>query len=135
MKTSNRRMTPRTAVRTTTANIVIDQESAHLAADLNLPDAARALVIFAHGSGSSRLSPRNAFVASSLNESGFATLLADLLTPGEEAIGRVTAGLRFDIPLLARRLAAVTAWSRSRSDIRGLAVGYFGASTGAAAAL
>ena len=103
--------------------------------DLTLPDGARAIVLFAHGSGSSRLSPRNRHVADLLNEAGLATLLVDLLTPEEEMTDARTARLRFDIRLLAQRLVEVTDWLRERAETRGLRVGYFGASTGAAASL
>ena len=91
----------------------------------------RALVIFAHGSGSGRMSPRNNYVAKALRASGLATLLLDLLTP-EEEIRRSNV---FDIPLLANRLSVATAWARQRAEISGLPIGYFGASTGAGAAL
>jgi putative phosphoribosyl transferase len=103
--------------------------------DLGLPDGARGIVLFAHGSGSSRLSPRNRHVARLLNEAGLATLLVDLLTPEEEAFDARTARLRFDIDLLAERLVEVTDWLGDRAETRGLRLGYFGASTGAAAAL
>jgi len=103
--------------------------------DLDLPDGARGIVLFAHGSGSSRLSPRNRHVARLLNEAGLATLLVDLLTPEEEAFDARTARLRFDIDLLAERLVEVTDWLGDRAETRGLRRGYFGASTGAAAAL
>ena len=102
-----------------------------LSGRLVLPDAARGLVVFAHGSGSSRHSPRNIQVAQALNDAGFATLLFDLLTPPEE---RLRANV-FDIPLLAERLALVTEWIDRDSDLAALPLGYFGASTGAAAAL
>ncbi len=98
---------------------------------LTVPDRARGLVVFAHGSGSSRHSPRNRFVAAVLHDAGLATLLFDLLVPEEEA-HRANV---FDIGLLAGRLVAVTRWLRSQPDVQGLRVGYFGASTGAAAAL
>jgi pimeloyl-ACP methyl ester carboxylesterase len=95
-----------------------------------------ALVIFAHGSGGGRLSPRNRAVAAAIRAAGIGTLLFDLLTEEEEIVDSQTAELRFDIPLLARRLEAVTEWVVARHlDEHGLAVGYFGASTGAAAAL
>ena len=97
--------------------------------------AARGLVIFAHGSGSSRQSPRNRFVARAMQHAGFATLLIDLLTGAEERIDRATAELRFDIPLLARRLVAATEASRGWDETWRLRFGYFGASTGAAAAI
>lgn len=102
---------------------------------LALPEKSQGLVLFAHGSGSSRHSPRNQFVAELLNDGGLATLLLDLLTPQEEAIDRATAELRFDIGLLAGRLVAVTRWVRAQAPLEGLNLGYFGASTGAAAAL
>lgn len=101
------------------------------ARDLNLPDGAAGLVIFAHGSGSSRLSPRNRQVAGALNEAGLATLLFDLLTPEEEVDRRNV----FDIALLAERLIVATRWARSEAALKALPAGYFGASTGAAAAL
>jgi len=102
---------------------------------LGLPKVASGLVLFAHGSGSSRHSPRNQFVARSLNDRNLGTLLLDLLTPQEEAIDRNTGKLRFDIGLLARRLAAATRWVRAQPGLQSLNLGYFGASTGAAAAL
>jgi putative phosphoribosyl transferase len=102
---------------------------------LGLPENASALVLFAHGSGSSRHSPRNRYVADALGEGEIATLLLDLLTPQEEAVDRTTGALRFDIGLLARRLVAATQWVRERPALRDLRVAYFGASTGAAAAL
>jgi putative phosphoribosyl transferase len=106
-----------------------------LAGDLTMPDGAEAIVLFAHGSGSSRLSPRNRLVATQLAQAGLATLLFDLLTPAEEDEDRVSGALRFEVPLLAERLARATDYVRTHSDTRRLAVGYFGASTGAAAAL
>ena len=99
--------------------------------DLTVPDQPHGVVAFAHGSGSSRLSPRNRQVAQTLNSDGFATLLFDLLTPEEE---RDRANV-FDIPLLGRRLAAATGWLRRQPETSELPLGYFGASTGAAAAL
>ena len=106
-----------------------------LDADLSLPDAARGLVLFAHGSGSSRFSPRNRHVARQLNQAGLATLLADLLTPNEEATDEQTRHLRFDIALLAERLVGVTDWLTGQADRAALRIGHFGASTGAGAAL
>jgi predicted alpha/beta-hydrolase family hydrolase len=103
--------------------------------DLTLPTAAHAVVLFAHGSGSSRHSPRNKFVAEMLNRGGLATLLIDLLTAEEERVDIRTADYRFDIPLLAGRLVAATDWAADVPSLSGLAAGYFGASTGAAAAL
>jgi dienelactone hydrolase len=102
---------------------------------LGVPPGARGVVVFAHGSGSSRHSPRNRHVASVLREHGIATLLADLLTAHEEAVDAQTGHLRFDIAFLADRLAAVTDWLMQRPEVRNLTLGYFGASTGAAAAL
>jgi putative phosphoribosyl transferase len=109
--------------------------SVTLEGDLNLPKGARGVVLFAHGSGSSRHSPRNRLVARLLNEAKLATLLVDLLTPQEEAIDVQTARLRFDIPLLATRLIGATDWLARHPDTRALRFGHFGASTGAAAAL
>jgi pimeloyl-ACP methyl ester carboxylesterase len=106
-----------------------------LAGDLAIPEAAVGVVLFVHGSGSSRLSPRNRMVAHHLQQGALATLLFDLLTPWEEAVDRRTGDLRFDIGLLAGRVAGVTRWLRDDRDTRHLAIGYFGASTGAAAAL
>lgn len=106
-----------------------------LAADLHLPENARGLVIFAHGSGSSRFSSRNRQVADFLNKGTLATLLLDLLTPGEERVDARTAEFRFDIPRLARRVVAAADWAGHHSALGDLPLGYFGASTGAAAAL
>src|SRR5437870_9751803 len=103
--------------------------------DLNISDNSTAIVVFAHGSGSSRHSPRNKYVAGVLNEGGMSTLLIDLLTPDEEVVDLETAHLRFNIDLLAERLSVVTNWLRSQSATEKLHMGYFGASTGAAAAL
>ena len=103
--------------------------------DLTIPEGATGLVLFAHGSGSSRLSPRNRYVAGELRRAGLGTLLFDLLTPTEEQEEALNAALRFDIPLLATRLGAVTDIVGRRPDTRNLRIGYFGASTGAAAAL
>jgi putative phosphoribosyl transferase len=104
-------------------------------ADLAVPDNARGIVLFAHGSGSSRLSRRHRAVAAALQSNGIATLLVDLLTPDEEAQDIVTREHRFDIDLLASRLVAATHWLVREPRTRILPVGYFGASTGAAAAL
>ena len=106
-----------------------------LEGELAAPEEARGLVDFAHGSGSSRHSPRNQFVAGVLNRAGFATLLFDLLTESEEATDRITAQLRFNIPLLAERMSRATEWVERQPLVEDLPVGYFGASTGAAAAL
>jgi putative phosphoribosyl transferase len=102
-----------------------------LAGNLRLPEAVTGLVIFAHGSGSSRLSPRNRQVAESLNQTGLATLLFDLLTEKEELDRRNV----FDVELLAERLVTMTRWAEGEEKLSSLPVGYFGASTGAAAAL
>src|SRR5206468_10262577 len=103
--------------------------------NLTLVDGASAIVLFVHGSGSSRHSPRNQFVARTLNKAGLATLLFDLLTPEEEAIDTRTAELRFDIKLLAERLVHATNWAKRQQRTRNLRIGYFGPSTGGAAAL
>jgi dienelactone hydrolase len=108
---------------------------AALGGDLARPARARGVILFAHGSGSSRHSPRNRAVARVLRESGLATLLIDLLTPPEEAEDALTGHLRFDIALLARRLEAATAWLHEEPSTADLPVGYFGASTGGGAAL
>jgi dienelactone hydrolase len=106
-----------------------------LSADIAVPDHAKGLVLFAHGSGSSRHSPRNRHVADVLNRGAIGTVLTDLLTEDEETIDIRTAELRFDIPLLGRRVAAVTDWIEKQPGLNNLGLGYFGASTGAAAAL
>src|SRR6266704_6138722 len=103
--------------------------------NLNIPVNATALVLFAHGSGSSRHSPRNQFVARTLNDTGLATLLFDLLTPEEELVDTRTAELRFDIDLLAKRLVHATKWAKRQEQTRDLRMGYFGSSTGGGAAL
>jgi len=121
--------TPRQrALRIAAGAVVLD-------ADLNLPDPARGLVLFAHGSGSSRFSPRNRHVAQLLNRAGLATVLADLLSPQEERLDERTRQMRFDIGLLAQRLVAGIDALRGDDATAGLAIGLFGASTGAAAAL
>jgi dienelactone hydrolase len=106
-----------------------------LEGDLAIPEGAGGIVLFAHGSGSSRQSPRNRFVAETLVDGGLATLLFDLLTEEEEYQERVTRHLRFDIGLLARRLVGATDWVLQQPEARALKVGYFGASTGGGAAL
>ena len=106
-----------------------------LEGNLSLPERAGGVVLFAHGSGSSRHSPRNRHVARMLNRANLATLLVDLLTPEEEALDVRTAHLRFDIGLLTGRLIGATDWLTQHPDTRHLRVGYFGASTGAGAAL
>jgi putative phosphoribosyl transferase len=106
-----------------------------LTGELVIPASARGLILFAHGSGSSRFSPRNRFVAHVLQQHGLATLLVDLLTPEEEAVDAETGHLRFDIDLLAGRLVAIIDWLRRRKDTVSLPIGLFGASTGGGAAL
>jgi putative phosphoribosyl transferase len=103
--------------------------------NLNIPEGATGLVVFAHGSGSSRHSPRNQFVARTLNNAGLATLLFDLLTQEEEAVDLRTREHRFNIGLLAERLVYATTWARQQEETRDLRIGYFGSSTGGAAAL
>jgi dienelactone hydrolase len=109
--------------------------SVTLEGNLTLPKESQAIVLFAHGSGSSRHSPRNRYVARLLNEANLATLLIDLLTPHEEVVDARTAQLRFDIDLLAERLVDATDWLTQFPGTKHLRIGYFGASTGAAAAL
>ena len=106
-----------------------------LAGDLTIPPAAQGVVLFAHGSGSSRHSPRNQFVARAIQDSGTGTLLFDLLTSEEETEDAQDGHLRFDIELLAGRLVAATRWIAHHAATRHLGIGYFGASTGGAAAL
>ena len=115
--------------------VVIPVDGILLDGELAVPDRAQGLVLFAHGSGSSRKSPRNQAVASLLQGSGMATLLFDLLTPAEEHADEFTGRYRFDIPFLAERLVAATEWALDEDATGDLPVGYFGASTGAAAAL
>lgn len=103
--------------------------------DLTLGENAQGLVIFVHGSGSSRRSSRNRYVAKLLNDARFATLLADLLTPDEEALDARTAALRFDIPMLAERTVNMIDWACAHTQTKHLPIGLFGASTGAAAAI
>jgi putative phosphoribosyl transferase len=106
-----------------------------LGADLAIPKPAKGVVIFAHGSGSSRHSSRNRFVAAQLQAAGLATLLMDLLTESEESVDSISGHLRFDIGLLAERLTGATEWVNGEPATRALPVGYFGASTGGSAAL
>ena len=106
-----------------------------LGGDLIVPDSARGIVVFAHGSGSSRFSRRNQYVACVLQEEGFATLLFDLLTREEEMLDEETGEYRFNIRLLVDRMKSSTRWLLKNDDVKDLNVGYFGASTGAAAAL
>jgi putative phosphoribosyl transferase len=115
--------------------VVIPAGVEALPGDLFIPEGARGFVLFAHGGGSSRRSPRNRFIAKALQGKGLGTLLFDLLTSEEDRIDRQTAALRFDIDLLARRLVAATDWVHGEPAARGLVLGLFGASTGAAAAM
>jgi len=117
------------------SEVQIDTGRAALSGNLDIPEGATALVVFAHGSGSSRHSPRNQFVARTLNNAGLATLLFDLLTHEEEAIDTQTRELRFNINLLAERLVHATRWVKQQPQTRDLRIGYFGSSTGGAAAL
>ncbi|MDQ3938518.1 MAG: hydrolase [Chloroflexota bacterium] len=128
-------MTSRTSTALTTEPVTVAAADYQLAGDLTLPAPARGVVLFAHGSGSSRLSPRNRFVAEQLNGHQLATLLIDLLTLEEEAVDEYTRELRFDIPLLATRLSACADWLGGDERTSRLPLGLFGASTGAAAAL
>ncbi len=115
--------------------ILIQAGEVGLPAFLAVPESARGIVLFVHGSGSSRFSSRNRYVAEVLNEGGLATLLFDLLTPEEHAVDVVTAELRFDIGLLSHRTIATLDWLAAEPRLSALPVGLFGASTGAAAAL
>ena len=119
---------PDRPVRVSAGEVVIE-------GNLSLPRNAQGVILFAHGSSSSRYSPRNRYVAQVLRQAGLATLLIDLLTAAEEATDRQRGHFRFDIRLLAKRLAGATGWLRQNADTRNLRVGYFGASTGAGAAL
>jgi putative phosphoribosyl transferase len=118
----------RTELKIPLGNVVVE-------GTLTLPPGAKGVVLFAHGSGSSRFSPRNQYVAKEFNKATIGTLLFDLLTQEEEETDMVTAEYRFNIPLLAQRLIGVTEWLKNDSQTKKLAFGYFGASTGAAAAL
>ncbi len=115
--------------------VVVTTDSVRLEGNLVVPPTAQGIVIFVHGSGSSRHSPRNRYVAKVMQQAGLATLLFDLLTSEEERIDQRTRHLRFDIGLLASRLIDTTNWLTQYPDTRNLKVGYFGASTGASAAL
>jgi dienelactone hydrolase len=116
-------------------DIMISTNAGNIHGTLAIPQGATGIVVFAHGSGSSRLSPRNREVAAALQEAGFATFLFDLLTAQEDAIDQRTREFRFNIPLLGNRLVTVTDWLPPPPETANLAIGYFGASTGAAAAL
>jgi putative phosphoribosyl transferase len=115
--------------------VAINVDDVTLDGTLVVPRDAKGVVLFAHGSGSSRHSPRNRYVAQILHTQGTATLLFDLLTRHEESMDQYTGELRFDIPFLAKRLVAATRWIANDASTRDLKVGYFGASTGAGAAL
>src|ERR1700758_5568049 len=115
--------------------VQIQSGRAVLSGNLTIPQKAVALVLFAHGSGSSRHSPRNLFVARTLNDACLATLLFDLLTQREEAIDMRTGEHRFNIDLLAERLIRATTWAKQQNETRDLRLGYFGSSTGGGAAL
>jgi putative phosphoribosyl transferase len=115
--------------------VQVAREGGNLGASLFIPSAARGLVLFAHGSGSSRFSPRNRAVAAALQQAGLATFLMDLLTPDEEREEVQSRHHRFNIGMLADRLLLALDWLQTRDDTRSLAVGIFGASTGAGAAL
>jgi pimeloyl-ACP methyl ester carboxylesterase len=115
--------------------IQIPLDGSAIYGDLQLPDKVQGLILFVHGSGSSRFSSRNRYVAEQLNQYRFGTLLLDLLTKEEQDIDEQTMQFRFDIPLLAERSILAVRWARSQADLQGLPIGLFGASTGAAAAL
>jgi putative phosphoribosyl transferase len=117
------------------SEVQIQAGRAVLFGNLHIPEGAAALVLFAHGSGSSRHSPRNQFVARTLNDAGLATLLFDLLTQEEEAVDMQTREHRFNIGLLAERLVHATRWAKQQDETRDLQIGYFGSSTGGGAAL
>lgn len=116
-------------------DVIIAAEGVDLNGILVQPEEIKGIILFAHGSGSSRLSPRNQQVARVLNEGGFATLLFDLLSSGESEYDQLTAEYRFNIPLLSERLITAIDWAAGRDDVDSMPIGLFGASTGAAAAL
>lgn len=129
-------MPDKSQVKTEVAETVtVDVRGVPLEGYLRIPQDAAGIVLFAHGSGSSRHSTRNRAVAAALEERGLATLLFDLLSAEEEAVDRVTRHLRFDIPLLAERVIGTIDWLQAQEETRDLSIGCFGASTGAAAAL
>ena len=117
------------------SEVMIETGKTMLQGTLSIPKSCAGIVLFAHGSGSSRHSPRNRYVAQVLQSKGIGTLLFDLLTREEESIDALTGELRFNIPFLADRLIDTTRWVNRRPDLRDLPIGYFGASTGAGAAL
>ncbi len=126
---------PRAQLEETRRKISMEISKVTLEGNLSIPENRMGIVLFAHGSGSSRHSPRNRYVAGHLRSRGMATLLFDLLTGEEEAVDQRTSQLRFNIPLLAKRLVGATRWVKRNPLLKSLRVGYFGASTGAAAAL
>lgn len=119
----------------TSTEVTVGSDRVELTGELRMPAGARGIVLFAHGSGSSRLSPRNRAVAGALNDASLATLLFDLLTPNEAMIDERTGALRFDIALLSQRLVGAIDWAHTQPSLRALRIGLFGASTGAAATL
>lgn len=119
----------------TSTEVTVTSDLVELIGELRIPAHARGIVLFAHGSGSSRLSPRNRSVAAAFNEASLATVLFDLLTPNEASIDERTGALRFDIALLSRRLVGAIDWAQTQPSLQSLRIGLFGASTGAAAAL
>ncbi|MFZ0930102.1 MAG: dienelactone hydrolase family protein [Syntrophobacteraceae bacterium] len=127
--------TPHSNVKEQTVQIIANETTHILEGNLSIPEGAEGIVVFAHGSGSSRFSPRNQFVARGLRQGGLATLLLDLLTIEEERVDMRTAQYRFDIVFLAGRVIGTTDWLLERPETRHLRIGYFGSSTGAAAAL
>jgi putative phosphoribosyl transferase len=128
-------MTATISTRSEARSVAIPVDGAYLQGDLTVPTDPRGLILFAHGSGSGRLSPRNRMVARLLQEQRFGTLLFDLLTEHEAVVDMRSAALRFDIELLAARLLVAAEWLVAQPVAESLALGYFGASTGAAAAL
>ena len=124
-----------TAMERINREVDVETASAKLQGDLSVPSHAQGLVLFAHGSGSGRRSPRNQFVAQGLTEAGLATLLLDLLTAEEQKFDEHTMQLRFDVGLLGARVLVATDWILNNEELHDLNLGYFGASTGAAAAL
>jgi len=134
-ETQGQTRTARIRVGTAAGNRTAQAGAVTLDGDLTIPADAKGIVLFAHGSGSSRHSPRNQCVARAIRKAGTATLLFDLLTQEEEAEDRLSGRLRFDIALLAARLVEATRWIANQPDTQRLGIGYFGASTGGAAAL
>ncbi len=118
-----------------TSEVIVQAGKDQLGGNLTIPAESNAIVLFVHGSGSSRFSSRNRFVAKTLNDAGLATLLFDLLTAEEEEVDQYTREYRFDIPLLSRRLVNAIDWTKNFESTQALRIGLFGSSTGAAAAL